>query len=289
MSDYVPPPSQFPIPPTYRIGDRDPSPKKALLVGIDYSTHPNHSYRLKWCVYDAREIALFLHESFDFEWGNMQILTDDQPGNLPSKANILAAMRWLVEGARTGDNLFFYFSGHAIQVKDTNGDEPDVFHECICALDYINGGNSPPSQTTPGIISGHVMHDIMVKPLPRGCRLTAVLDCGHSGKLLDLPFIYDRRGRLKSSYDPNFIQQKSSLADVISLSACKVNENAFELPSGGSALRKAFVEYMTSSGSGGTCLDIIRSLRAYMNTIGFRQRPQLSSSHQIDVNQPFII
>jgi len=36
------------------------------------------------------------------------------------------------------------------------------------------------------------MHDIMVKPLPAGCRLTAIFDCCHSGSLLDLPYEYVR-------------------------------------------------------------------------------------------------
>lgn len=34
-----------------------------------------------------------------------------------------------------------------------------------------------------------VMHDIMVKPLPAGCRLTAIFDSCHSGSSLDLPYI----------------------------------------------------------------------------------------------------
>jgi hypothetical protein len=34
------------------------------------------------------------------------------------------------------------------------------------------------------------MHDIMVKPLPAGCRLTALYDCCHSGSALALPYEY---------------------------------------------------------------------------------------------------
>jgi hypothetical protein len=29
-----------------------------------------------------------------------------------------------------------------------------------------------------------------VKPLPAGCRLTALYDCCHSGSALDLPYIF---------------------------------------------------------------------------------------------------
>jgi hypothetical protein len=36
------------------------------------------------------------------------------------------------------------------------------------------------------------MHEIMVRPLPAGCRLTALFDssCCHSGSALDLPYEY---------------------------------------------------------------------------------------------------
>jgi hypothetical protein len=41
------------------------------------------------------------------------------------------------------------------------------------------------------------MHDIMVRPLPRGCRLTAIFDSCHSGTALDLPYLYSTQGNIK--------------------------------------------------------------------------------------------
>ena len=42
--------------------------------------------------------------------------------------------------------------------------------------------------------AGHIvddeMHDILVKPLPPGCRLTAIFDACHSATALDLPCAY---------------------------------------------------------------------------------------------------
>ncbi|KAI9440070.1 caspase domain-containing protein [Lactarius indigo] len=266
--------------------------KKALLVGINYSAHRDPRLRLQWAVEDAREMAQFLRRRFGFEEKNIRLLRDDQqdrPWDLPTEANIRVAMSWLVEGAQPGDSLFFYFSGHATQAKDMNRDERDGRDECMCAMDYTGSAQFPISPTTPGIIVDDDINSIMVQPLPQGCRLTAVLDCCHSGTLLDLPFIYDSHGRLKSSDNLSTVEQKSSPADVISLSACKDSENAYEVPAGGGALRKAFIEYMTNSGTRGTYFDIIWSLRFYMNANGIRQRPQLSSSHPIDIKQRFII
>ncbi|KAH9058346.1 caspase domain-containing protein [Lactarius vividus] len=269
--------------PTIRASDRRKQSWQ-FKVGINYLRHPDHKFRLRRAVDDAWVIAHFLHDSFGFEWRHMKILTDDQPGSLPTEANIRAAMRWLVRGAEPDDALFFYFSGHATQVKDTNGDETDGYDECICAEDYMGDRQFPISPTTPGIIVDDDINRIMVQPLPRGCRLTALLDCCHSGTLLDLPFIYDSHGRPKPLDNPSTVEEKSSPAEVvsavllgeapaptmslqISLSACKDSESAYEVPAEGGALRQAFVEYMKNWGNHGTCLNIIQSLRISTNSL----------------------
>jgi hypothetical protein len=74
-------------------------------------------------------------------------LTDDggDPSNLPTRSNILGAIRWLVSGAHKHDSLFIHCafvpkanlnfltvaidSGHGSQVRDLNGDEVDGYDE----------------------------------------------------------------------------------------------------------------------------------------------------------------
>jgi len=197
-------------------------------------------------------------------------------------------MRWLVEGAQPGDSLFFYFSGHATQIDDQDGDEDDGKDECLCALDYRDHGvDQPPT----GLVVDDTMHDIMVKPLQPGCRLTAVFDCCHSGTLLDLPYIYNAQGyyHLKhSTKNPDIIKQKSSEAVVITLSGCKDDGNSFEARGGG-ALKEAFIKYIERLGNGGTYLQAIQTVRAHMVENRLEQLPLLSSSHWIDTDQKFII
>lgn len=41
------------------------------------------------------------------------------------------------------------------------------------------------------------MHSIMVRPLPRGARLTCIFDSCHSGTALDLPYVYSTQGTVK--------------------------------------------------------------------------------------------
>lgn len=62
----------------------------------------------------------------------MVVLTDDQQDRTrrPTRANMIAAMKWLVTGAQKGDSLFFHYSGHGSQVKDLG--EFFIFFCSIC-------------------------------------------------------------------------------------------------------------------------------------------------------------
>jgi hypothetical protein len=51
------------------------------------------------------------------------------------------------------------------------------------------------------------MHELMVRPLPRGCRLTAIFDSCHSGTALDLPYVYSTQGKVK---EENIFKDASS-------------------------------------------------------------------------------
>lgn len=57
--------------------------------------------------------------AFPTDAAHMRILTDDQTTGptAPLKANIIAGMKWLVEGAKDGDSLFFHYSGHGEKIS----------------------------------------------------------------------------------------------------------------------------------------------------------------------------
>jgi hypothetical protein len=149
------------------------------LIGINYFNTPN---QLKGCINDVHNMNQFLTSRYHFNPDDMVILTDDSnnPRAVPTRANILRAMDWLVSGAHPNDNLFFHYSGHGGQTEDLDGDEEDGYDETIYPLDFKQAG----------MIIDDEMHDRMVKPLPPGCRFTAVFDCCHSGSALDLPYEY---------------------------------------------------------------------------------------------------
>ncbi|KAF8638254.1 hypothetical protein AX17_002276 [Amanita inopinata Kibby_2008] len=163
--------------------------RKALCIGINYVGQQG---QLAGCINDATNIQKFLCRKHGYKPEDIVMLTDDSrnPVQMPTKVNILRAMQWLVKGASPDDSLFFHYSGHGGQTKDLDGDEADGYDEVIYPLDYKTNGH----------IVDDLMHEIMVRPLPPGCRLTAIFDSCHSGSTLDLPYIYSTEGKLK---EPN--------------------------------------------------------------------------------------
>lgn len=88
-------------------------------------------------------------------------------------------MNWLVQGCQQGDSLVFHYSGHGARLLNYNGDELDGFDETICPLDY----------ESEGIIIDDEINATVVRPLPEGVTLHAIIDACHSGTVLDLPFL----------------------------------------------------------------------------------------------------
>ncbi|KAF9358675.1 Ca(2+)-dependent cysteine protease [Mortierella sp. AD094] len=165
-----------------------PRRKKALLIGINYFGDPN---QLMGCINDTRDVFGFLNGYFGFRYQDTIMLTDDQvyEDKRPTGANIRYWMKWLVKDAEPQDSLFFHYAGHGGRIKDFSyngkaehlGDEADGYDEIIYPCDYLRSG----------IISDDEMYDLMVKELPEGVQLTALVDACHSGTMLDLPYVYN--------------------------------------------------------------------------------------------------
>lgn len=90
----------------------------------------------------------------------------------PDAEGIRKGLKWLVEGAQSGDKLFLHYSGHGTQ--SYGGSEEDGKDECIVSsdMDYILDDE----------IKSYLAQ------LPKGCELVAVMDCCHSGTIMDLKY-----------------------------------------------------------------------------------------------------
>jgi metacaspase-1 len=153
--------------------------KKSLFIGINYF---GQNGELRGCINDVKNIKSFITSNFHFptDSNHMRTLTDDNPQSMPTRANIISSLQWLVANAKSGDSLFFHYSGHGSKQRDTNGDEADGYDETIVPVDHLRSGQ----------IVDDELHDILVAHLPKGVRLTCIMDCCHSGSVLDLPYSY---------------------------------------------------------------------------------------------------
>lgn len=88
-------------------------------------------------------------------------------------------MYWLAQGSQPGDSLVFHYSGHGSQQRNYSGDEADGYDETLCPLDF----------ETQGMIVDDEINAALVRPIPRGAKLHALIDACHSGTVLDLPFL----------------------------------------------------------------------------------------------------
>ena len=87
-----------------------PARRRAVLVACGYGQEEDVA---TGPVVDAGAVRTLLATKFNFQPGETVFLSDAQPHArlLPTKANILAAARWLVAGAGPADSLVFAFFG----------------------------------------------------------------------------------------------------------------------------------------------------------------------------------
>eukprot|EP00434_Breviolum_minutum_P006520 symbB.v1.2.005755.t1/scaffold307.1/size232847/20 len=76
------------------------------------------------------------------------------------------------------DALFFHYSGHG--GREENPNSASGYVETLCPEDCDKAG----------MLLDTELFEILVRPLPSGCRLTCLMDCCHSGGVLNLPYLF---------------------------------------------------------------------------------------------------
>mmetsp|Transcript_18635 Transcript_18635/g.26294 ORF Transcript_18635/g.26294 Transcript_18635/m.26294 type:complete len:312 (+) Transcript_18635:198-1133(+) len=155
--------------------------RRAVLVGINYIGQQG---QLSGCHNDVHNIKDYLINVQGFREQDMLIMMDDGRSHAPTRDNILKALKRVTEYSQPGDVVFFHYSGHGGQVRDVSGDEEDGYDETLIPVDFKRSGQ----------IIDDVLSDVLVKPLKEGVTLTALMDCCHSGTVLDLPYRFDADG-----------------------------------------------------------------------------------------------
>lgn len=246
--------------------------RKALLVGCNY---PGTKAELRGCINDIERMAGVICQMYGFQNhpGALMMLRDDGRGQgMPTRQAILSGLRWLVEGAQPGDCFFFHFSGHGAQQEDPNYAEEDGYDETICPCDFNSAG----------MIVDDEIFDLIVAPLPSGAKLTAVMDCCHSGTGMDLPFNLEN-GRFFEEDNPCHSQ-----GDVMMISGCQDEQCSSDGGGGYGRPLGAMTTALTNTLERNPILSIQQlqnELRMELRRGGFEQIPSITSSQNFDPNQ----
>lgn len=133
---------------------------------------------MKWLVEGARpNDVLFFHYSGSSSLSSFFLFLSLHPINaspLPSRSRSLLPPRPppslpppLFLPHSFANPPFLTLAGHGSQQRTDQKDEADGMAETICPVDY----------EAAGMITDDELHQILVSPLPKGCRLTAIFDC----------------------------------------------------------------------------------------------------------------
>jgi metacaspase-1 len=157
--------------------------RRALLIGINYVGHEKG--QLSGCHNDVKNMVEYIKDCHGFDPSNITILMDDGQHTSPTKANILQAYRNIVAAAQPGDALFCHYSGHGAKIRDDElREEADNADETLVPLDFHEAG----------MIRDDDLFNTLVKPLKDDVHLVCLMDCCHSGTVLDLPYQFKADG-----------------------------------------------------------------------------------------------
>jgi metacaspase-1 len=149
--------------------------RRALMVGINYTGQQG---QLSGCHNDVKNMLEYIKEVHGFKDENIVLMLDDGEHVEPTHDNMIAAYKKLVSECQPGDAVFCHYSGHGGKLRDDDGDEKDGYDETLVPVDY----------QTASQIRDDDLFSALIGPMPKGVVMTCVMDCCHSGTVLDLPY-----------------------------------------------------------------------------------------------------
>jgi hypothetical protein len=152
--------------------------RRAVLIGINYEGQDGE---LSGCHNDCLNMKDYIMNEWGFEEENIIVLMDDRQHTSPTRYNILQAYKTLAASCQSGDAVFCHYSGHGGRVVDDDvGEEVDGYDETLVPVDYYNSGQ----------IRDDDLNETLLRPMPDGVSAVFLMDCCHSGTVLDLPYQY---------------------------------------------------------------------------------------------------
>ena len=233
---------------------------KALIIGINYYGRPNN--RLNGCVNDARDIRKLLINKFKFNPNCITLLIDEPKNIQQTKKNMIINIRKFILNAKPNEKLWFFYSGHGLQIKDRNGDEKDSKDEVMISSDLQ-------------IIKDDFLYSMFSK-LNKRAHLFCLMDLCNSATIGDLQYTYLNLSKPSKN---NKKQLKNKNITIISSS--RDDQLSYDAYIGGKyqgILTHSFKKFITR----GVHLKwLVLQIRKYIKNLDIDQKTILSSSYLI--------
>jgi hypothetical protein len=102
----------------------------------------------------------------------------------PTHKNITEAFRRLAEMSQPGDAVFVLFTGHGCRIMDSPIDvTAESYDEALLPSDFEESG----------IIRDTLVFKTLFAPMKKGVTLTCIIDCAHTGVMIDLPYLWSTK------------------------------------------------------------------------------------------------
>jgi len=189
--------------------------KKALLIGINYTSTPSIS--LRGCIDDVVNMRNVLIDAFGYTQNNIIMLRDDSSsaGLLPTKANIISALNTIVAGSNSNQEIWIHYSGHGSQIRDNSNTSRNGLDDIIVPLDYQRNG---------------FITDIQINNIIKSiqCRAFIIFDSCNSGTISDFPWVIQYVSPT-STTKTQINNSQISNPNIFVFSSCKDNQNSLDI------------------------------------------------------------
>lgn len=248
----------------------------ALVDGVDKYLEPGID--LNGCVQDAKNIKSLIERRYHFD--KIYFLINEEV-TLVKLTNTISE---IIKNINSGDEFFWYHSGHGTQVPDINNDENDLMDEALVLHDS-NWDN----MFTDDKVSE------LFKKFPLDAYCTFVFDTCFSGgmyrssmkKIRFVNYPYIKKFNLNPTSRIKRIAYRMTGKSLL-ISACQEGQYSEEISFGGiseGVFTHMLINKINADGINQTCQSLFDSVGKSIEKSGFNQKPNIiGSKEMIDRN-----
>jgi metacaspase-1 len=261
---------------------------RALLIGINYYLDPAN--KLNGCCNDVRAMGRYLTRTVGVPADATAVVTDENVQTIQGTMyDGMIDLLYKLSLASWKENLtsvFFHYSGHGTQMKDTNGDEVDGMDEVIVPCDY----------SVKGCITDDRIKSILLTFNPK-TRIYCVMDCCHSATAMDLPFVYAPGQAMATVAAPAMAQSQTTgnpEPRIVMISGCMDTQTSADAMDASTreyrgALTAALLRFLGANKPQAFTWHALQSAVARaLKAGGYTQVPMLSSNFPMTESDKFL-